>query len=63
MDFKIAKEVLVEMYSSKKSAIDIIEHKGLKQMRDTSEIDKIIELVLDDNCLLLYLYTKENFLF
>ena len=46
---KIAKEVLVEMYSSQKSAIDIVEQKGLKQMTDTSEIEKIIQSVLDDN--------------
>ena len=46
---KIAKEVLVEMYSSQKSAIDIVEQKGLKQMTDTSEIKKIIQSVLDDN--------------
>jgi len=46
---KIAKEVLVEMYSSQKSAINIVEQKGLKQMTDTSEIEKIIESVLDDN--------------
>ena len=46
---KIAKEVLVEMYSSQKSAIDIVEQKGLKQMTDSSEIEKIIQSVLDDN--------------
>ena len=37
------------MYSSQKSAINIVEQKGLKQMTDTSEIEKIIESVLDDN--------------
>ena len=37
------------MYSSQKSAIDIVEQKGLKQMTDTSEIEKIILSVLDDN--------------
>ena len=46
---KIAKEVLVEMYSSQKSAIDIVEQKELQQMTDTSEIEKIILSVLDDN--------------
>ena len=46
---KIAKEVLAEMYSSQKSAIDIVEQKELKQMTDTSEIEKIIHSVLDDN--------------
>ena len=46
---KIAKEVLVEMYSSQKSATDIVEQKDLKQMTDTSEIEKIILSVLDDN--------------
>ena len=46
---KIAKEVLVEMYSSQKSAIDIVEQKGLKQMTDSSEIEKIIQSVLDEN--------------
>ena len=37
------------MYSSQKSAIDIVEQKGLKQMTATSEIEKIIQSVLDDN--------------
>ena len=46
---RIAKEVLLEMYSSKKLAIDIVEQKGLKQMTDTSGIEKIIISVLDDN--------------
>ena len=46
---KIAKEVLIEMYSSQKSAIYIVEKKELKQISDTSEIEKIIRSVLDDN--------------
>jgi len=46
---KIAKEVLVEMYSSQKSATDIVKQKELKQMTDISEIEKIIQSVLDDN--------------
>jgi len=46
---KIAKEVLIEMYNSQKSASDIVDQKGLKQITDTSEIEKIIQLVLDEN--------------
>ena len=46
---KIAKEVLTEMFSSKKSAISIVEKKGLKQMTDSSEIETIIEKILSEN--------------
>jgi len=46
---KIAKEVLLEMYTSKNSAIEIVENKGLKQLTNISEIEKIIQSVLDEN--------------
>ena len=46
---KIAKDVLVDMYNTNNTATSIVEKKGLKQLTDTSEIDKIINSVLDEN--------------
>ena len=46
---KIAKEVFEEMWNSKKSPDEIIEEKGLKQVTDSSEIEKIINQVLEQN--------------
>lgn len=44
-----AKEVLPEMYKTGKSAAEIIEKKGLKQISDTGELEKICQAVLDEN--------------
>ena len=46
---KIAKEVLDEMYKTKSNPIQIVEKKGLKQMTDSSEIEAIIDEVLNEN--------------
>ena len=46
---KIAKEVLIEVYKTKLSPIEIVEKKGLKQMTDSSEIESIIDNVLNEN--------------
>jgi aspartyl-tRNA(Asn)/glutamyl-tRNA(Gln) amidotransferase subunit B len=46
---KIAKDVLDEMFESGKSANQIVEDKGLKQVSDSSEIEPIIDQVLADN--------------
>ena len=46
---KIAKEVFEEMWNSKKSPDEIIEEKGLKQVTDSSEIEKIINQVLEQD--------------
>lgn len=46
---KIAKEVFDLMISSGKEAEIIVEEKGLKQVTDTGEIEKIIQQVLDNN--------------
>ena len=46
---KIAKEVFEEMWNSEKSPDEIIEEKGLKQVTDSSEIEKIINQVLEQN--------------
>ena len=46
---KIAKEVLEEMFSSKKSAREIVDDKGLKQVTDQGEIEKVIDEVIKDN--------------
>ena len=46
---KIAKEVFEEMWNSNKSPDEIIQEKGLKQVTDSSEIEKIINQVLEQN--------------
>jgi len=46
---KQAKDVFAEMFETGKSAFGIIEEKGMKQITDTGEIDKIIQEVLDTN--------------
>ena len=46
---KIAKNVFEEMFKTKKTAKDIIEKQGLKQITDTSQIESLIDKVLDNN--------------
>jgi aspartyl-tRNA(Asn)/glutamyl-tRNA(Gln) amidotransferase subunit B len=46
---KQGKDVLVEMFTSGKTAAAIIEERGLVQVSDTAEIDAIIEGVLTSN--------------
>ena len=46
---KIAKNVFEEMFKTKKRAKDIIEKKGLKQITDTTEIETLIDKILDNN--------------
>ncbi len=44
---KIAKDVLIEMIDTKKSPQEIIESKGLKQITDTSELERLVKKVLE----------------
>ena len=46
---KIAKQVFDEMTSTGKTPDDIIEAKGLKQMSDSSEIEKICDSIIGQN--------------
>ncbi len=46
---KIAKEVFEEMWLSQKDPDEIIEEKGLKQVTDSSEIERIIDKVFEEN--------------
>jgi aspartyl-tRNA(Asn)/glutamyl-tRNA(Gln) amidotransferase subunit B len=46
---KIAKEVFEAMWQGEGSADQIIESRGLKQISDTGELEKIIDTVLADN--------------
>ena len=46
---KIAKDVLEDMFTSGKSARVIVDDKGLKQVTDQGEIEKVIEEVIKDN--------------
>src|SRR5437879_298897 len=46
---KQGKDVLVEMFASQKSAAAIIEERGLVQVSDTGEIDRIIDTVISAN--------------
>jgi len=46
---KIAKTVFEEMFATGKNPDTIVEEKGLKQISDTSELEKIIDQVIADN--------------
>tara|TARA_B100001123_G_scaffold435230_1_gene563294 strand:- start:1616 stop:3070 length:1455 start_codon:yes stop_codon:yes gene_type:complete len=46
---KLAKDVFEEMWLSQKSPDEIIEEKGLKQITDSSAIEKIIDKVFEEN--------------
>ncbi len=46
---RIAKDVFAEMFESGKNAGDIIEEKGLRQVTDTGEIEKVIMQVIAAN--------------
>jgi len=46
---KIAKEVFQEMWSSDKTADQVIEEKGLQQISDVGELESIIDKVIADN--------------
>ena len=46
---KIAKTVIEEMYRSGKSPEVVIEEKGLKQISDSNEIERIVDKVVDAN--------------
>ncbi|GIS32861.1 MAG: hypothetical protein Ct9H90mP4_07750 [Gammaproteobacteria bacterium] len=46
---KIAKEIFEIMWETSHDPDKIIEEKGLKQVTDTSEIEKLIDLVLEQN--------------
>ena len=46
---KIARTVFEEMWDTNKSADDIIESRGLKQITDTAEIEKMVEDIINSN--------------
>ncbi|MET4805090.1 Asp-tRNA(Asn)/Glu-tRNA(Gln) amidotransferase subunit GatB [Limibacillus sp. MBR-115] len=46
---RIAKEVFEEMWDSGKSAADIVEEKGLKQISDTGALEAIVEGLIAEN--------------
>lgn len=46
---KIAREVFSEMFATGKGAREIVEEKGLRQISDTEEVKRIIDLVLKEN--------------
>jgi aspartyl-tRNA(Asn)/glutamyl-tRNA(Gln) amidotransferase subunit B len=46
---KIAKTVFEEMFSSGKSAAQVVEEKGLVQVSDSSAIEELIKKVMDEN--------------
>ena len=46
---KLAKTVFDEMFKNKKKPKEIIEQKGLKQITDSGEIEKVISKVMDAN--------------
>ncbi len=46
---KIAKDVFAQMYESGEDAVKIVESKGLKQVTDTGEIEKVIDAIIAAN--------------
>ncbi len=46
---KIAKSVFIEMWNTKKSASQIVQEKGLLQVTDSREIEKIVDEILSSN--------------
>ena len=46
---KIAKDVFEEMFNTSKSPDEIVNEKNLLQLSDTSEIEKIIDLIIEEN--------------
>jgi aspartyl-tRNA(Asn)/glutamyl-tRNA(Gln) amidotransferase subunit B len=49
INMKIAKEVLPLMIETNKAAKQIVEEKGLLQIKDTGALEKVAEEVLDEN--------------
>ncbi len=46
---KVAKDVFEEMFSSSKSAEDIVKEKGLIQISNTDEIEKLVDKIISEN--------------
>ena len=46
---KIAKDILEDIWESGNAVSDIIDSKGLKQISDTGEIEKVIDEILENN--------------
>ena len=46
---KIAKDVFEEMFQSSKEAKEIIEEKGLKQISNEDDIEKLVEKIISEN--------------
>ena len=46
---KIAKDILLEMFETKKEPKKIIEEKGLQQVTDISQIENIVDQVINEN--------------
>ncbi len=46
---KIAKEVFIDMYQTKKGPGQIVKEKGLEQITDTGKIEEIVKKVLSEN--------------
>ena len=46
---KIAKDVLIEMFNTKIDPLTIIDKKGLRQVTNTSEIEAVVDQVIEEN--------------
>lgn len=55
-----AKEVLVEMFKTGKSAVEVIKEKGYEQISDASIIEKIVDEVIKNNPSQVEAYRKGN---
>lgn len=46
---KTAREILLQMFESDKSPVEIVNEKGIKQIADTEELEKILEQIITAN--------------
>ncbi|NNE67937.1 MAG: Asp-tRNA(Asn)/Glu-tRNA(Gln) amidotransferase subunit GatB [Pyrinomonadaceae bacterium] len=57
---KQGKDVLIEMFSSGKSASEVVKEKGLEQISDKSEIEKLVDGVMESNAAQVEAYRGGN---
>ena len=57
---RIAKEVFEEMFTKGGSALEIVEKKGLRQISDTSELEKMVEDIMKENIVQVEKYKSGN---
>ena len=57
---KQAKDVLVEMFAEGKTAAEVVREKGLEQISDPAEIERLVEQVITENASQVEAYRAGN---